>query len=843
MANNTLKIISLNVRGLNQAKKRQILMHWFKNNKGDILFMQETFCKNDFSELNNNKWESHHSYTNSTHSRGVLISISKKLPLKIYNIHRKNDGRAVLINAKIRGVDTTICSVYAPSESTERKEFFTTFKYWLARNTDHPDHLIMGGDFNCGININDRSNTKIDTTRNALKNLLDNHNLVDAWYVKENDLQYTFEDDTNNSKSRIDYIFMSKDIKYKFNSIELKHAPKKDKHLAVCLDLLWDDNEKGPGYWKLNTKLMETPEYDILIKRLAYDAKNNYPFLDGRMRWELFKVNTQDSSIKLGKARAREQKLYITNLQRSIDDLHKLESNGTPIDKTEKLSLENKLNDYYKEKQEGYMLRSKIQWVNDGEKSSKFFLNLEKTTQSNNVIKEIQDQNGNLHTKDNEILSECALFYENLFSSKNITQAEIDDYLQEVEIPNVLNNNQKAMCDEQITEKEIGKVITNLKNGKSPGCDGLTTEFYKKYWPDIKELYMDMINETYNLGELPYTLRKAILALLFKKGDSTLLKNYRPISLTNYDYKILCFALANRLQKVLKDIIHEDQTGYIKGRYIGTNARLLEDYFEHCESFDIPGILLMLDFEKAFDSLEWNFMTTVLQKFNFGNGFIKWVNILYNKPLISIKNNGWLSKDIKLQRGIRQGCPLSALLFVLAVEIMAIEIRKNQNIRGFQCGNTEIKDSLYADDTTLLLADIESLGEAIRTVNKFSSVAGPKLNVDKTEGILLGPLKNTINAINGIKFTNDAIRCLGIYIGHDKNKCFNKNWTEKIEKIKLVFERWKNRNMTIFGKTLIIKSLASSLLIHSMSILETPQDILDEVEKLIFGFYGKKRKK
>ena len=145
MANNTLKIISLNVRGLNLAKKRQILMHWFKNNKGDILFMQETFCKTDFSELNNNKWESHHSFTNSTHSRGVLISINKKLPLKIYNIHRKNDGRAVLINAKIKGVDTTICSVYAPSDSTERKEFFTTFKYWLARNTDHPDHLIIGG--------------------------------------------------------------------------------------------------------------------------------------------------------------------------------------------------------------------------------------------------------------------------------------------------------------------------------------------------------------------------------------------------------------------------------------------------------------------------------------------------------------------------------------------------------------------------------------------------------------------------------------------------------------------------------------------------------------------------
>ncbi len=114
---------------------------------------------------------------------------------------------------------------------------------------------------------------------------------------------------------------MSKEIKYKFDTIDLKHAPKKDKHLAVCLSLIWDENEKGPGYWKLNSKLMELPEYTILIKRLAKDAKENYPYLDGRMRWELFKINTQDCSIKMGKARAREQKLYIKNLQKSIDDL------------------------------------------------------------------------------------------------------------------------------------------------------------------------------------------------------------------------------------------------------------------------------------------------------------------------------------------------------------------------------------------------------------------------------------------------------------------------------------------------------------------------------------------
>ncbi len=472
------------------------------------------------------------------------------------------------------------------------------------------------------------------------------------------------------------------------------------------------------------------------------------------------------------------------------------------------------------------MLRSKCKWVEEGEKCTEFFFSLEKTRQKSNTIKEIKDNNGTLHVEDGAILTATGEYYTNLFKTKNISQEDIKNYLNSINLDSKLTTDEKKICDEDITEKELENVIKNLKKGKSPGCDGITPEFYIKFWDIIKDLYMNMLKETQEKGELSYTMRKAILALLFKKGDKTLLKNYRPISLTNYDYKILCFCLANRLQKVLKSIINENQTGYIKGRYIGANARLIQDYFENCENFQIPGILLFLDFEKAFDSLEWNFMLETLSKFNFGDKFINWVKIIYNKPIISIKNNGWLSCDISLERGFRQGCPLSALLFVIAVEIMAINIRNNEKIKGLDCLDKDIKQLMYADDTTLLLSDFESMKNAIDTVNKFSQVSGMKLNVEKTEGILLRPLKNSVIEYEGIKFNNNAIRCLGVYIGHNQNQCYMKNWEEKIEKIRLVFERWKYRKLTLFGKILIVKSLAASKVYHTMSILETPESFL-----------------
>ena len=105
---------------------------------------------------------------------------------------------------------------------------------------------------------------------------------------------------------------------------------------------------------------------------------------------------------------------------------------------------------------------------------------------------------------------------------------------------------------------------------------------------------MNMVKETYDYGELPYTLRKAIVTIIYKKGDETLLKNYRPISLTNYDYKIIASVFARRLQKVISKIVDEDQSGYIKGRFIGCNARMLEDIFEYCESGQKNGVIVCL---------------------------------------------------------------------------------------------------------------------------------------------------------------------------------------------------------------------------------------------------------
>ena len=175
------------------------------------------------------------------------------------------------------------------------------------------------------------------------------------------------------------------------------------------------------------------------------------------------------------------------------------------------------------------------------------------------------------------------------------------------------------------------------------------------------------------------------------------MKNWRPISILNTDYKILAKCLAQRLKKVLSEIISCDQTGFMKGRFIGENIRLALDMID-CEA---TGFMLLADIEKAFDKLEWSYMFQVLRYFNFGDDLISWVQILYTDICLCVVNNGHASDFFNLTRGVRQGCPLSPL-FIICNEIMSIWIKRDDNVKGITINDVEIKISMYADDTTFL---------------------------------------------------------------------------------------------------------------------------------------------
>ena len=212
------------------------------------------------------------------------------------------------------------------------------------------------------------------------------------------------------------------------------------------------------------------------------------------------------------------------------------------------------------------------------------------------------------------------------------------------------------------------------------------------------------VNYSYNIGELSSNQRQGIITLIPKENKSRQkISNYSPICLLNTVYKIASASIANRIKTVIDKLISRDQSGFISGRYIGDNTRIVYDLMQFVDEKNIPGLLLLIDFEKAYDSLSWSFMKNVLKSFNLAPSIIKWISIFYNKTQVAINQGGNLSSFFNTERGCKQGDPISKYLFILCAEILAIKIKNNKKIIGIKINNKEFILTQYADDTSVIL--------------------------------------------------------------------------------------------------------------------------------------------
>ena len=226
----------------------------------------------------------------------------------------------------------------------------------------------------------------------------------------------------------------------------------------------------------------------------------------------------------------------------------------------------------------------------------------------------------------------------------------------------------------------------------------------------LSENLLACLNEAYKENELTLSQRRGIITLLPEEDSSLLdLHNWRPITLLNVDLKIAAKTVAKRLETVLPNLIHSDQTGFVKGRYIGENIRLISNVLDLTKDQKIPGILVALDFRKAFDSLEWPFIMITLDAFNFGSSIKRWISTFYTNIESAILNNGYTANWFKPSKGVRQGCPLSPFLFILSAELMSIKIRHDPGVKGIDLFGNELKLSQFADDTNLFGADLISV--------------------------------------------------------------------------------------------------------------------------------------
>ena len=286
-----------------------------------------------------------------------------------------------------------------------------------------------------------------------------------------------------------------------------------------------------------------------------------------------------------------------------------------------------------------------------GDKAGRLLAHQARQSYVSRQITQIQTTSGSTVSDHKQINDVFAEYYGNLYTSESSTvPGEADSFYQELNLPR-LDDNWSSTLDNPLTAEETCDAINCMQSGKSPGPDGFTVEFFKRFSSELSPLLLNMY-EALSHGQLPQTLRQASICLIPKKDKDPLrCESYRPISLLNVDCKILAKCIARRLERVLPALISPDQTGFIPGRHSFSNIHTLLDITYTQSESHLPEIFVALDAEKAFDRVEWGFLFNTLSRFGFGLAFVSWVKLLYSGSLASVRTNtGERDRDVPYPR-------------------------------------------------------------------------------------------------------------------------------------------------------------------------------------------------
>ena len=427
--------------------------------------------------------------------------------------------------------------------------------------------------------------------------VLDSLDLLDIWRVKNPNLkQFSWRQKSPIIQSRLDYWFISTSLQDTGNSVTMQSSISSD-HSAICLSFnssKW--GKHGKSYWKFNNSLCNDTDYATQLSANIKNWEVELVMTEGRLAWEIMKFKIRRFTMSYAKARAQEKRKHMLDMEKTIEDL---ETNLDEQQNDKYCKAKAEFEKLWDEKTQGLIIRSRCNWYEMGEKNNSYFLGLEKTNKALSTVKRLTN-NGDDITDPIEINLLIKEFYRNLYA-QNAVELQNDNakqFLENMHIPK-LSEESKLLCEGALTLNECYNALQTLPGNKTPGNDGLSSEFYKTFWHLIGPLLLKSLNLSYQEGQLSTSQRQGVITLIAKKGkDKSLLTNYRPISLLNVDVKIASKSIAKRIANVLPTIIHSDQCAFVKGRYIGDAVHTVSDIMWLSRYMDNPGVLLSLVFQK-----------------------------------------------------------------------------------------------------------------------------------------------------------------------------------------------------------------------------------------------------
>uniref|UniRef100_A0A6I8T0L1 Reverse transcriptase domain-containing protein n=1 Tax=Xenopus tropicalis TaxID=8364 RepID=A0A6I8T0L1_XENTR len=608
--------------------------------------------------------------------------------------------------------------------------------------------------------------------------------------------------------SRIDICLGLRDLLPHVTEIEFLTRMCSD-HAPLLISLR-RSNSNPLGHWRLPAKWIVNPKVEERVfPQLTQYWDVNQGTAKAHVVWDAGKAFIRGMYISLIKAARQEygQTLSLAQdaLAKAEADLSLVQSDETELGmQTAQRDIDLLLTEKYSQRE----LHRTAAWYDKGDKNGKLLALLAKGDVPRTVIRSVRDGTNEL-TDPEQMTEHFRQYFKRTYQVPldNSVQG-LTEYLNDIEFPEVPLDLVRQL-DKDITVDEVKEAIKAFPSGKTPGPDGIPIEWYKKYADFLSPKMVELFNGNNQPNTLPDSCYDAYVTLILKPDKPPeQCESYRPISLLNSDIKIFAKILANRLKLVIPELIHPDQTGFMPSKATDINLRRLFTNLSILHENPGNRIVVALDTAKAFDTVQWHYLWEVLTRYGFGPRYRNWIQMLYARPRAKILVNGRLTEAISLERGTRQGCPLSPMLFALAIEPLAIRIRAHEAIEGLRIGNITEKISLYADDMLLYLANShQALMNLLAVLSEFGRYSGLRINHSKSIIFPIDPLPpGTPEYISQLQVVS-SFKYLGITVHKDLNKYEQLNLNPVVQALTNKVAIWQDLPLSLPGRVNILKMI------------------------------------
>jgi exonuclease III len=839
-----MKILTWNIRGLNGRSKQRTLRDCIKAENPDMLLLQETKCAGTEADtIFQRIWrDCHFTSTDAAGASGGLAILWNPKSVSVHNLF-STEG-TITVSFRIIGTnqERTVTNVYGPQNQQDKDHLMQRLQHI---NTLLPTrNWILGGDFNMILTLEEKTGgaKKLDSDSGKFQALIDQLNLVD---IENSNGTYTWSNRRSGAQHiacRLDRFLISEEIMELGTQLESLILPRAGSdHWPLTLSM---DTHTSPKlkpfrfekFWLLH------PDFQSLAKEWWAQAEIHHGSVMYRLQQRLktFKILLKHWNVNsFGNIHHN-----IQNIEKQLEELQKIFISGTRTDDLaqKEEALRKQLEERRQQEEMLWKQKSRVQWLKEGERNTKFFHRTAVHRRHVNRITHLEDSQGNTIREHAKIEEELIHYYRDLLTEPKEDRTEAIQRITR-HIPTLVTPQQNAALTRPITQEEVDQAVSEMPSGKAPGPDGFTTDFFHHCWDLVKRNVWEVVEESRVSGVVLPALNATFLTLIPKEERVTNPKDFRPIALCNVIYKIITKVIANRLKPILPHVISKEQAGYVEGRQITDSIILAHEVIHSLKTSRSPGMLIKLDLSKAFDRASWQYLEAILHSFGFEQGWIQWIINLISSTFFSILVNGVPSRPFSPSRGIRQGDPLSPFLFVLMAEGLGRSISaaiSEGTLKGLPLHNLQpaLSHSQFVDDTLLLNSPTAKEALSINSIlSDFTEASGMSLNLDKSNLYFFNtpiPIQVHISRLLGIPRSSLPSKYLGVPLSSAAARSIS--WNSVILSISNRLKHWTFRPLNLASRLVLLKSVLQALPTYLFSVLAAPKHVIKAIQTLQRNF-------